>query len=145
MSRNLYKRAPEFVGMGKDQSDDKNFSKNEELKKFYINLPRRQYEQEVAARKDDIKRKSTGFYIFKWLRELFPNRQIDTAIDVGGNYGIFLQMLSEEFAVRRKICMDIFEPDFKIEGVEYLTGFAEETLKRLDANSVDVCLYAGRN
>ena len=114
---------------------------NEELaKKFYTNLPRRKYEQEVAARKNDIKRKSTGFYIFKWVRKLFPNRKIDTVIDVGGNYGIFLQMLSEEYTIRRKICMDIFEPDFKIDGVEYLTGFAEETLKRLDANSVDLCL-----
>ena len=93
-------------------------NKNEELaKKFYINLPRRQYEQEVAARKDNIKRKLTGFYIFKWVRKLFPNRKIDTVIDVGGNYGIFLQMFSEEYTIRRKICMDIFEPDLNIDGV----------------------------
>jgi len=36
--------------------------------------------------------------------------------------------------------MGIFEPNFKIDGVEYLTGFAEEMLNRLDANSFDLCL-----
>jgi len=113
---------------------------NGELKKFYSDLKRDDYELELLIKKDDIKRKSTGFYIFKSIRELFPNREIDTVIDVGGNYGIFLNMLSEEFELMRKICMDISEPSLKIDGVEYMTGFAEETLERLNANSVDLCL-----
>jgi len=126
--------------MGPEKSDNETYDGNGELKDFYSNLQRRDYELEILTRKDDIKRKSTGFYIFKSIRELFPNRQIDTVIDVGGNYGIFLQMLSEEFTLRRKICMDISEPSLKIDSIEYFTGLAEETLNRLDANSVDLCL-----
>lgn len=107
---------------------------------FYKTLSRDDFDSEVIKREDDINQKSTGFHIFKAIRKIYSNKELGTVIDVGGNYGIFLKMLSEEFVVKRKVCLDIAEPPVRIKDIEYLIGFAEETLKRLNENSVDLVL-----
>lgn len=107
---------------------------------FYQRLHREDLEQEILGRREDINRKSTGFFIFKTIREIFSNKEIETVLDVGGNYGIFLKMLSEEYSIKRKVCLDITEPSARIKDVEYLIGYAEETLKNLKESSVDIVL-----
>lgn len=107
---------------------------------FYKKLRRDDLEGEILKRREDINHKSTGFFIFKAISEIFPKKEIGTVLDVGGNYGIFLKMLSEKYSIKRKVCLDIAEPSARIEDVEYLIGYAEETLKNLKENSADLVL-----
>jgi len=62
ISQNQYKWASVFIGPSPEKLGNKSSQQNEELKDFYINLHCREYKHDITARKDDIKRKSTGFY-----------------------------------------------------------------------------------
>lgn len=52
---------------------------------FYKTIYLDDYKSEVVKRLDNIKQKSTGFYIFKAIRRIYPNNEIGLPIDVGGN------------------------------------------------------------
>lgn len=123
--------------MHKKEGNEKS---TEVTSEFYEALTRDGFDDEIKKKKDDIDQKSTGFFIFRAIRRIYPHKEIDSVVDVGGNYGIFLKILSDEFLIKRKFCLDIADPINKVKDIEYLIGPAEQTLKNLKQNSVDIVL-----
>ena len=77
-----------------------------------------------ATRKIDSRSVDSGFVyaVARSLSNILGQEPIRSAIDIGGFTGANLNEIGDIFNIERRVCLDLYEPDSKIKGVEYVKG-----------------------
>ena len=96
----------------------------EENEKFYSTVPFDNYNEELNWKNTEIKKKGLLYYVIDAIKKNCAEGS--KILDIGGGSGINLLYYSEILKTSDLYCLDIREPDKKINGIKYIKSSVEQ-------------------
>lgn len=110
------------------------------LEDFYSKVNRLSRDDERAMKLQEIASRGLLYHVLQELLDVFENRSIESALDIGGGTGVNLSILGSYVDIHHAISADTFVPREKEPRVEYYRVSAENLKESFPPHSFDVIM-----